>query len=60
MSFTYQYDESDYATLTTAKKLARFILSITERDEMSYGEQLDLIDAACRYVKKNKNIKKGK
>ena len=60
MSYKYQYDESDYEKLTTVKKLARFIMSITEREEMSCGERLDIIDEACLYVRKNKTIKRGK
>lgn len=51
------YDEYDFAQIKTAKQLARFILNITERDEVPYGEMLDMIDEVCRYVKKNKDIK---
>lgn len=51
------YDEYDFAKIKTAKQLARFILNITERDEVPYGEMLDMIDEVCRYVKKNKDTK---
>lgn len=55
------YDDYDFAKIKTAKQLARFILNITERDgEIPYGEMLDCIDDCCRFVKNNKNIKRGK
>ena len=51
------YTEYDFAQIKTAKQLAQFILNITQRDEVPYGEMLDCIDDCCRYVKKNKTTK---
>lgn len=58
MAYLY-YDEYDFAQIKTAKQLAQFILNITDRDEVPYGEMLDMIDNACRYVKKSKKTTKG-
>lgn len=52
MSFKYQYDEYAFQDLTTAKKLAQFVLDLIQRDEMDWGEMLDVIEDACKYVKK--------
>lgn len=57
MAYLY-YDEYDFSQIKTAKQLAQFILDITDRDEVPYGEMLDMIDKVCRYVKKNKKITK--
>ena len=61
MSLAERYDESDFEKIKTAKQLARFVLQILEYDnERPYGEILDCIEEVCCYVKKNKNIKRGK
>lgn len=61
MSLLERYDETDFARIKTAKQLARFIKTLLEYDgERPYGEILDCIDEVCTYVKKNKNIKRGK
>lgn len=55
------YDDYDFAKIKTAKHLANFILHITAMDnEVPYGQILDCIDDCCRFVKNNKNIKRGK